>query len=359
MCNLLLVITLRARFFPASAKSGLKGIFHNPRICIFWVCVSCCSGLAAEAHKLAGTEEFPFLSMVSYARPAGLAGAYMALAEGIDAIGTNPAGLALLEKEKRISTGLKKSFLEVHNGEFSYPFTGPGGLWYATSVTYANFGIMPVVNSDGMETGKEFSPSNHTFSVTAAREFSRKIRAGATFKLPTEYLGGFDGSQLAVGWALDAGLQYQPNTKQFAFGIGILNLGRKEVSHTRGGQKRGMLPLELRGGMVYHSLGRANSKVVLDVCVPYHYYLYLAGGIEHTVVESLTLRLGTRFNLPTVETAFRKYVLSTKAEENTARNALKLAAGFSFTTGTVILDYAAQYWHLLGIMHYVTMKWRV
>jgi hypothetical protein len=218
---------------------------------------------------------------------------------------------------------------------------------------------MKNLDNDGEETGKEFSPSNHTLAVTAARDFTGKLKAGTTLKIPSEYLGGFEGSQWAIGWAIDMGVQYQPDTKQFLFGASILNLGRKEVAHTRDGQTGGMIPLEIRGGMVFHSLSMPKSRIVVDVCVPYHNYPYLAGGIEHQIKNSLTLRAGTRFNLPEAQTAFRNFILSQDTDENTARNALKLAGGFSFFMDFLTLDYAAQYWHLLGIVHYVTFKWKV
>jgi len=313
----------------------------------------------AQEVKRVGTHEFAFLSLPGYARPAGLAGAYTTLAEGIDALTSNPAGLANQGRKKEVSFGFKKNVLDINTGEISYPIKAKNGIWYAASINYSHFGTIQEINEKATFTGKEFTPSNHTLSLTAAKELNNKIRTGVTVKLPTEYLGDFEGTKLAVGWAIDAGIQYQPNTKRFSFGAAVLNAGRKELAHIENGEKGNLLPLELRTGMIVNSLRRSNTLLAVDINVPYHNHPYLSGGFEYGFTRTFIARLGSRINIPELKTYFRQIALNRNIEETAGKNVMKLAAGFTVKTKRIGIDYAAQYWHLLGVVHWVTLKWRM
>ncbi len=277
-----------------------------------------------NVHERAGTEEFPFLALPAYARPAGLAGAYTTLAEGIDALGSNPAGLAAPQIIYRASFGLKKNILETHSGEFSYPYHGPEDIWYAASVNYTNFGLIQTRSMDNAAE-KEVMPGNHTLTISAARQFFGRVRSGVTFKLPTEYLGGFEGSKWALGWTFDAGIQYQPNVKQFTFAAAVLNAGRQEVAHVDKGETGALLPLEFKGGMVYHFLS-IRASAALDICTPYHNHPYSAVGLEYSAARFLTLRAGTRINVPEMNSYFREFALGRDVENVTGKNATRLGA---------------------------------
>ncbi|MFC1585067.1 hypothetical protein ACFL5V_05935 [Fibrobacterota bacterium] len=360
MSNLLHVILLFLRF-PTWMKSIINpGPYASSKYVFFAVLsLGLCPVFGEIAHERAGTEEFPFLSTSSFARPAGLAGAHTTLAEGIDAIGSNPAGLAHKPKGKRVLTGFKKTFIDVNSGAISYQFPGMKDVWHALSVDFNHMGKISEIDAEGRESGKVIQPSNHTPSFSAAKELSQKVRAGVTAKLVTEYLGDIEYSQMAAGWALDFGIQIQPNSKRLAFGLAVINLGKKTVAHLEGGQKDGLLPVEVKGGMVFHSLSIPRARFALDLCAPYHNFPYLTGGFEYSLADSFVIRGGTRLNSSDLKNYFRDYVLSRSVEENTGTNALKLAAGFSLIKNIFSLDYAAQYWHWLGVVHWVTLKWEV
>jgi hypothetical protein len=358
MSNLLHVISLSRKYFSGYPTGSARQIFHL-RLCTVVLMLGLHCATAQQSHKRVGLEEFPFLSSACYARPAGTAGAYTTLAKGVDAIGSNPAGLAEESNGRWISAGFKRSFLSVNSGEISYPFPETHDIYLAASIHYAQFETIRERNTEGVETGKTIAPSNHTLTVSAARQFSQKLKAGATLKLPTEYLGGFEESQWALGWGVDLGIKYYPGTKQFILGAALLNWGRKEVAHLEGGESGDLLPLEGRAGMTYHSLNIPDARFVLEASLPYHNYPYLTGGVVYDISENLAVRAGSRVNSNELKTYFNKYVLSRKTEDITGINALKLAAGLTLGTGPFGLDYAVQYWQILGMVHWVTLKWRV
>ena len=89
---------------------------------------------SADLKEREGIEEFSFVSVNPYARPSGLAGAYTALGEGLDAVSTNPAGLALQKKGKWASLGFKKNILDVNSGELTHFFKDSNQIYYAASL---------------------------------------------------------------------------------------------------------------------------------------------------------------------------------------------------------------------------------
>ena len=218
------------------------------------------AGLAQDFSDGAGTSEFQYLETLIFARPAGLAGAYTSLAQGIDAVGYNPAGVSKSEGARTVSGTFRYHFLNVSSGNATYGFPGAGGMSYAFSAAYLNSGRIDEVDEDGDATGRELIPASFNPSFTASRKASERLRVGATFKGLSEYLGDYDGSQIALGWGLDVGLLYQPNVRNLGFGLALLNLGRKEIAHSLDGRTGGPLPVSLKGGFFYFPPGPAQGQ---------------------------------------------------------------------------------------------------
>ncbi|MEO7424181.1 MAG: hypothetical protein ABI036_03275, partial [Fibrobacteria bacterium] len=229
------------------------------------------SGLTLAAFSLAasqeysdrvGTAEFQYLETLIFSRPAGLAGAYTSLAQGIDAVGYNPAGVSKSEGSRVVSGTFRYHLLEVASGNASYGYPGAGGMDYAFSAAYINYGRIEALDEDGNAMGKKLLPVSFNPSLTGAKKLNENLRVGATLKGLSEYLGDYEGSQLALGWGVDAGLLYQPNARNLGFGLALLNLGRKEAAHTTGGRTGGLLPVSLKGGMYYSPFDLPKAKVV-------------------------------------------------------------------------------------------------
>lgn len=310
---------------------------------------------AQDFRSRAGTAEFQYLDNLVFARPAGLAGAYSALAQGVDAVGYNPAGVSRAERSRVVAGTFRYHFLEVASGNATYGFPGATGMEYAFSASYINYGRIDEMDEDGAATGQSMMPASFNPSFTGARKIGESLRVGATLRGMSEYLGDFEGSQVALGWGLDAGLQYQPAVRNLGFGLALVNVGRKETPHYEAGGMDGVLPIALKGGLYYFPLDLPKARVALDVEAPWHDAPRLAGGVEYAWTPAFTVRAGSR-----IDWNEARYLLLSVTGEEAARlrggNALKAATGFTFAAEDISVDYAVQYWHGLSWVHALTLK---
>ncbi len=341
-------------------KKPVKLSFNALKRCTLILAASGFLGISTQAQATfrdgAGTAEFQYLSTLIYARPAGLAGAYTSLAQGIDAIGTNPAGLSKADPGRTLSGTFRYHMLEVASGNVTYGFPGAGSRAYAFSAAYINDGRIAGVDENNSPTGLEHMPVSFNPSFTVGQKISDNIRLGATAKGVSEYLGDYEGSQLAIGWGVDAGLLYQPNVKNVGFGLALLNLGRKERGHSVDGRTGGLLPVSLNGGFFYSPLDVPKAKVAVDLQLPLQDVPMLSGGVEYAYTPALTLRMGSRIDMTEANYLFNK-ASAQDAGELDGGNALKFAGGFTFQTDGLALDYAVQYWYGLSFVHAMTVRY--
>jgi hypothetical protein len=319
------------------------------------VSIAAASASAQDYAQDAGTAEFQYIETLVFARPAGLAGAYTSLAQGLDAVGYNPAGVSKNDAARSVAGTFRYHFLDVTSGNATYAYPGTGGMSYAFSAAYINYGRIQELDENGDATGREHMPVSFNPSITASKKTSERVRLGATLRGLSEYLGDFEGSRLAMGWGVDLGLLYQPSARNLGFGLALLNAGRKETPHYDGGRTGGLLPVSLKGGMYYSLLDLPKGKVSLDAEVPLHDAPRLAGGFEYAYSPGLTLRAGSRIDW----TEARYYLLKAADErpgELQGGNALKLAGGFTFVADDIAVDYAVQYWYGLSWVHALTVK---
>ena len=321
--------------------------------------LSCAAAAWSQDYsERAGTAEFQYLETLIFSRPAGLAGAYTALAQGVDAVGYNPAGVARADRARTVSGTFRYHFLDVTSGNATYGYPGVGAMSYAFSASYINYGRIQELDEDGNANGNKLLPASFNPSLTAARKVGDKLRVGATLRGLSEYLGDFEGSQLAVGWGVDAGLQYQPNVRNLGFGVALLNVGRKETAHYAGGRTGNLLPVSLKAGLFYYPLDLPKAKVAVDAEVPWHDAPRLSGGVEYAYSPGLTLRAGSRVDWTETRYYLGK-IMDQQSGELQGGNALKLATGFTFLADDIGIDYALQYWYGLSWVHALTLKYAV
>lgn len=344
-----MIFARKSKCLPAFAARSLR--------CAALGAAFLCGAASAQGlNEDAGTAQFQYLDMLVFARPAGLAGAYTSLASGIDAVGYNPAGVSRPDTARMISGTMRYHLLGVGSGNVTYGFPGATGRSYAFSVAYVNYGRIAEMDEQGNATGREFIPASFNPSFTAAGRWSDKVKVGATLRGLSEYLGDFTGSEMAWGWGVDAGMQYQPSVKNLGFGLSLLNVGRKEGGHFNGDVTGGLLPVSLKGGFFYSPLELPKGRVAVDLEVPWHDVPLVSGGFEYAYSPSLILRAGSRINW----TEARHYFLEATDQnpgDLMGGNALKLASGFTFQSEGLALDYAVQYWLDLSWVHALTLRY--
>jgi hypothetical protein len=300
----------------------------------------------------AGTGEMEAITQVAAARPAGLAGAYSALAEGASGIGINPAGLAR-ESGQHFSGSVRPDLVRVGSVAYTRPAYG-GRL--ALSASYVDYDQIAATDENQNVTG-----TLHPFSlypaVSYARAAGERWRWGATLKAAHETLGDFEGSRPAFGAGLDAGFQYQPAVRNLGFGASVVNLGRKFTGHTET-DATGPLPGMVKGGLFYHPRGRRQLALAADVEVPFHSPPVLAVGGEYRVLSEWELRAGTRWDADDIRNLYGWLNPSADIGER-GGEAVKLGAGTTVRVGPVEVDYAAQWWRELGVVHALTVAWSI
>lgn len=317
------------------------------------------AGAFAQGEDLAGTAEFQYIETLVFARPAGLAGAYTAAAQGADAIGYNPAGVAKADPGRTLAGTFRYHLLEVASGNATYAYPGEDSAWsYAFSAAFINYGRIEQLDEDGNPTGEKMMPSSFNPSFTAARRMSERVRLGASLRGFSEYLGNFYESQLGWGWGVDLGMQYQPPAKNLGFGVAILNLGRKERSQIVGKEAGGLLPASAKAGFFYSAPDLPKARLSADAEAPLHGSPRFSGALEYAYSPAFTVRVGSRVQWSELA---HYYNALTDAETGTWQggNALKLAAGFTFVSDGYAVDYAAQYWQGLSWVHALTLKYAV
>lgn len=302
----------------------------------------------------AGTAAMPSVALVPAARPGGLAGAYAALGEGPSALGLNPAGLA--RDSATVYLGSVRPDM-ARTGAVAVAFPGggvfAGGQW-AVSATYVDYDEVLALDENQNAQGT-LKPYNLYPAVSYARRLGERLRVGATAKLAHETLGDFEGSTPAWGAAVDVGVHYQA-ARGLALGAALTNAGRQFTGHYEGDERRGALPAALRAGAAWQPRGRRQLVLVAEAEAPLHAAPSAALGGEYTVRPEWVVRAGTRWSSEDVRNLMGQIDPNAGIDER-GGEAVKLAGGTTVNVGPVSVDYAAQWWRELGVVHALTVAW--
>jgi hypothetical protein len=334
----------RARSAPAARRAP----FVLSAACALGVLVA---PAAAQWTESAGGAGLGSIAMTPSARPSGLAGAYTALGSGHSALGINPAGLAR-EPGMAYSGSVQSGLTRLGNVAASVPLAG-GAL--AFSAVYLDHGDITLTDENAGSLGST-RPYNLYPALTYARPLGAQWRWGATLKAGRESLGDFEGSRTAWGAGFDAGVQYQPERRNYGLGLAATNVGRQLTGYYDGDATRRALPAALRAGAYFQPRSQRKLTLTADFETPYHTPFALAAGGEYRVIPEWTLRAGTRWNRDDLRN-LRGWLDPNSGIEEEGGEASKIAAGTTLRVGKVAVDYAAQWWRDLGFVHYLTVGW--
>ncbi len=232
-----------------------------------------------------------FLKIDTGARPVGMAGAFCAVADDINACYYNPSGLTQLKTPEFIFT--HNDWITDINQEYvAYVYTTENYA-VAISATYLYMGdisetIVDPINPDfGKETGKMFNAGDTSFAISYAQKLNSVLSLGLTVKYIQETIS----DQSATGYAGDAGILYEPNTT-INLGLSIHNIGN-EITFI---ESPSPLPTTLRLGAAYQygpfTLSSQLTKVLLDN------NLSMAIGVESWLGGVLGVRIGYAVTTP-------------------------------------------------------------
>jgi hypothetical protein len=296
-----------------SLGSSLPLTFAPLRLCgkevLIWL-LAFLGSLAPAWGQTSLTSGADFLLMTTGARPDGMGQAFSAVADDINTLTFNPAGLANIRLPE-VGYG-HEAFL----ADIGYDFVGaaiPTGEAGVLGLGYLGMGTAPF-NSTSNPSAPPVSVQDTALIGAWGKSFYQ-LHLGAAVKYIHETLAGVQGS----GFAFDAGARYRL-LPQLTVAGSVLNMGP-------GIQFASLepLPLEVNGGLAWtvlqnptHSLTLAMeaSSVVTEDTQRYSFgaeYWYQnkfairAGYLANSQVEGFSAGAGVRFSVFQIDYAFEPY----------------------------------------------------
>lgn len=241
------------------------------------------SVLSPALAKAAGTSGAQFLKISPGARPVAMGEAFTGVADDINAIYWNPAGLTAVKSqvETMFTHTIWFESISLNNAAYIQRVgkrTVIGGL-----ATHLTTGQVPKYDRLGGRAGDSYGASDLMTSITLARLVDEKVSVGLNGKFIQQRLDG----ESAVSWAIDVGLMYRQRPN-FRFGGSINNLG----TFSRFRDKSNLLPLTVKLGLAYYWL--KSLTLALDANMPNDNNTYFNFGMEYANhrCDWMALRLG-------------------------------------------------------------------
>ncbi|MBU0568809.1 PorV/PorQ family protein [bacterium] len=238
------------------------------------------TGSAFGIDENAGTSAACFLKVGLSVRSAGMGGAGVALAEGVDGLSLNPAALVGLKSKEVLL--MHHSYLEEVS--FNYlagilPLKNQGVGVGLNLISTGNIKRTTYNIPDG---NGELETGGMILTAGYARNISKQIKAGASLKYISQKLDDKTGK----GAGLDIGLLYQPRIKGLTLGAVVENIGLKKIKFI---EEKEDLPLLIKAGAGYKI---KKALVGIDIAKSNDNSIQFNLGGQYQIIPSLALRAG-------------------------------------------------------------------
>lgn len=298
---------------------------------------------------MAGTTSAAFLKIGVGARAVAMGEAYVAVADDVDAIYWNPAGLIQLKKHE-ITTMHNEWFQNIRYEYvgYVYPF-GTGrtagislGLLYMSDIEKRTWlGETPETQPQSYES--LFGASDFAGTLSYSQWLSYRLMGGINAKFIYEKIDVYN----AYDVAFDIGLLYKTGIDTLNLGLNIQNLGPKIKFRERGF----FLPINAKLGASY-KITDWDLLLALDLNQSIDNYLKIHTGAEYWFMDMVAVRGGYRYKWYGNDLG----VLSGL----TAGIGLKISnifnsAGIHFDAVDLQLDYAFVPYGDLGLTHRISL----
>ena len=162
-----------------------------------------------------------FLKIDGGTRGPALGGAYTALAEGIQSVYYNPAGIANIQ-----GIGMNVShaawLADMSHESLAAAYTTAQGTFAISGVALLSGDIMETTVTEPEGTGNTFTANSYAFGLSYARALTNKFSGGVTLKLIQENLADVS----AGTWAFDVGALYRTGLRgNLKLGFAVRNFG--------------------------------------------------------------------------------------------------------------------------------------
>ncbi len=273
-------------------------------------------GTAGAQLEDAGMTEFEMLTMSHSAREMAMAGAAIAMPNGLHGFNANPAALGYIEDRQGI-VGYRSVLLDVWSGELAFGMpVSKTGFWSVNVINLSEGSVDEVVNGNGMPvwTGREWSSNVVAGSVSWARVLWRSLALGASIKGAYRYSGTEGEYYSADGLAIDLGAQYRLYGDRLILGLAARNLGGLLSSYTNDMDKN-PLPASIGGGVSYVPRYVPVLRIALDIEKIKGRYTTFEPAAELAILKDL-LFVRAGFPFSTNDLAYAFDVLGGIADKN-------------------------------------------
>jgi len=238
-----------------------------------------------------GKTAMAFLKVGQGARITAMGEAFVGLADDVNALYWNPAGLSQI-KDRQATFMYLKPFQEFDGLSYSHIATtiprGKDGS-YGISLSYFGYGKEEKTDIDSggnAITGLgNWTAFDSLFTVGGAMRLQKNLSVGASAKL---IYGEIDKSN-ATGIACDIGCLYLPRIKNTTLGAVIKNIG----TNIKFEKDSDPLPICVKLGLS-HKFDRLPIIFVADATIPNDNDPYIGTGLEATIQNTFAIRLGAR-----------------------------------------------------------------
>jgi hypothetical protein len=228
-----------------------------------------------------GKNTAEFLETSQGVKASGMGGACVAVADDIQSIYWNPAGLARLER---------KEFLASRN--FWMVDTDIDLVAYGQPIKWIHgvlAGGIILMNTDGgdettnKKTGNSLKVKCFGLTASYGRYIAKDISAGVTMRFINQNYANYKGS----GFAHDAGLL--ADVDPFSIGVSLSNIGEDiEIDNAKNS-----LPTKIRAGLGYKtSIYERPTLISFDLARPKDQDVVYHLGIEYQIIPKIDVRCG-------------------------------------------------------------------
>ncbi len=162
-----------------------------------------------------------FLKIDGGTRGPALGGAYTALADGIQSVYYNPAGLALING-MAMNVTHTAWLADMKHESVGVAFTTPQGTFAFSGIALLSGDIRETTVNEPEGTGNTYTANSYAFGLSYARSLTNKFSGGFTLKLIQENLADVS----ATDWAFDVGALYRTGLSgNLRLGFAVRNFG--------------------------------------------------------------------------------------------------------------------------------------
>ena len=264
-------------------------------VVIFILSVSATTAFASTQQDV-GTTGGQSLEMEMGVRPAGMGGAFVAVADDANALHWNPAGLSQVkyvelntaelqhfEDIKTLDLGLVYPLDQMHSANIK----SLGTLGFNISL----FDLGKLVGRDetGASTG-DFKSKDRILNVSYGKYLTESFSLGVTGKFITQEIATYK----AETYAFDVGGLYNTPIENLNLGFCVQNLG-SQIKFVKEGDN---LPRNVKVGMAYKMFAK-NLTLAVDLNKPINNFYRVNAGLEWWLGNVLALRVGykSRYDL--------------------------------------------------------------